>query len=143
MCIRDSAHLGHTDGLGLFGREVMGSSGIILHCSSSMGILLESTPSWSVMIEQGVIIPNYWTPLEPFEPTPGCGFTLTAIPVPHRSELSDNHALIIRGDKKSLLFMPDQDSWQETLGDDLVLLGWLEGEEVDGALIDGTFSNYD
>ena len=46
--------------------------------------------------------------MEPFEPTPGCGFTLTAIPVPHRSELSDNHALIIRGDKKSLLFMPDQ-----------------------------------
>ena len=137
------AHLGHTDGLGLFGREVMGSSGIILHCSSSMGILLDSTPSWSIMIEQGVIIPNYWTPLEPFEPTPGCGFTLTAIPVPHRSELSDNHALIIRGDKKSLLFMPDQDSWQETLGEDLEILDWLEGLEVDIALIDGTFWNYD
>jgi len=137
------AHLGHTDGLGLFGREVMGSSGIIVHCSSSMGDLLYSTPSWSIMIEQGVIIPNYWTPMDPFEPTPGCGFTLTAIPVPHRSELSDNHALIIRGDKKSLLFMPDQDSWEETLGEDLEILDWLEEMDVDIALIDGTFWSYD
>lgn len=137
------AHLGHTDGLGLFGREVMGSSGIIVHCSSSMGALLHSTPSWSIMIDQGVIIPNYWRAMEPFEPTPGCGFTITAIPVPHRSELSDNHALIIRGMEKSLLFMPDQDSWEDTLDGRMGILDWLNGLRVDIALIDGTFWNYD
>lgn len=137
------AHLGHTDGLGLFGREVMGASGVIVHCSPSMGDLLNTTPSWSAMIDQGVIIPKFWSSMEPFEPTASCGFTITAVPVPHRSELSDNHALIIRGKKKSLLFMPDQDSWSETLEEGMGILDWLEGMSVDIALIDGTFWNYD
>tara|TARA_B110000014_G_C19898653_1_gene464915 strand:- start:255 stop:752 length:498 start_codon:yes stop_codon:yes gene_type:complete len=95
------------------------------------------------MIEQGVIEPEVWNPMEPFEPTPDCGFTITAVPVPHRSELSDNHALIIRGQKNSLLFMPDQDSWSETLDDDLGIVDWLKEMNVDIALIDGTFWDYD
>ena len=137
------AHLGHIDGLGLFGREVMGAIGIKLHCSESLKGLLDSTPSWSIMIEQGVIEPKVWNPMEPFEPTPDCGFTITAVPVPHRSELSDNHALIIRGQKNSLLFMPDQDSWSETLDGDLGIVDWLKEMNVDIALIDGTFWDYD
>ena len=37
------------------------------------------------------------------------------IQVPHRAELSDMHAIILRGENKSLLFLPDHDTWDETL----------------------------
>tara|TARA_B100000073_G_C23548549_1_gene499131 strand:+ start:76 stop:573 length:498 start_codon:yes stop_codon:yes gene_type:complete len=95
------------------------------------------------MIEQGVIDLDIWIPGVPFEPSVGCGFTITAIPVPHRSELSDNHALIIRGRSKSLLFMPDQDSWEETIIEDIGIVEWLNQMDIDIALIDGTFWDYD
>ncbi|MAU30213.1 MAG: hypothetical protein CMA26_03770 [Euryarchaeota archaeon] len=137
------AHLGHIDGLGLLGREVMGLSGVRLHCSDSMSRLLRKTPSWNIMIEQGVIDLDIWIPGVPFEPSVGCGFTITAIPIPHRSELSDNHALIIRGKSKSLLFMPDQDSWMETIIEDIGIVEWLNRMDIDIALIDGTFWDYD
>tara|TARA_B100000674_G_scaffold91883_3_gene64506 strand:- start:9032 stop:9916 length:885 start_codon:yes stop_codon:yes gene_type:complete len=136
------AHLGHIDGLGLLGREVMGLSGIKVHCSESMSALIQKTPSWEIMIDQGVIELVIWNPTGPFEPSEGCGFTITPIPVPHRSELSDNHALIIRGGTRSLLFMPDQDSWSETLVGDVDILQWLRQMDIDIALIDGTFWDY-
>lgn len=136
------AHLGHIDGLGLLGREAMGLSGIKVHCSESMSVLIQKTPSWEMMIDQGVIELNIWNPMGPFEPSEGCGFTITAIPIPHRSELSDNHALIIRGEARSLLFMPDQDSWSETLVGDVSILQWLRQLDIDIALIDGTFWDY-
>ena len=133
------AHLGHIDGLGLLGREAMGLSGIKVHCSESVSSLIQKTPSWEIMMNQGVIELNTWNPTEPFEPSEGCGFTITAIPIPHRSELSDNHALIIRGEERSLLFMPDQDSWSETLVEDQDILEWLRSMDIDIAFIDGTF----
>ena len=39
--------------------------------------------------------------------------------------------------------MPDQDSWEETLGEEFGIVDWLKEMEVDIALIDGTFWNYD
>ena len=35
--------------------------------------------------------------------------------VPHRDELSDTHAIIVRGKTKSILFLSDHDTWRETL----------------------------
>ncbi|MBK69886.1 MAG: hypothetical protein CMB53_00585 [Euryarchaeota archaeon] len=132
------AHLGHTDGLRLLGREAIGARGTIIHCSESMLSLIHRTPTWKILVEQGVICPQQWESFVPFDPSPGCGFTITPIPVKHRAELSDNHALLIKGGSGSLLFMPDQDSWEETLGDSTIR-DWLRSLEVDSALIDGTF----
>ena len=127
--LTDSAYLAGGDGL----------SGIKVHCSESMSSLIQKTPSWEIMINQGVIELNTWNPTEPFEPSEGCGFTITAITIPHRSELSDNHASIIRGEERSLLFMPDQDSWSKTLVEDLDILEWLRSMDIDIAFIDVTF----
>ena len=132
------AHLGHTDGLRLLGREVMGAKGITLHCSESMLSLIHQTPTWNILVEGGVISPRPWESFISFEPSPDCGFTITPIPVKHRAELSDNHALLIRGASGSLLFMPDQDSWQETL-EGSTIREWLSSLGADSALIDGTF----
>ena len=132
------AHLGHVDGLGLFGREVMGLEGLVTHCSPSMLSLLQTTPAWVGLLEQGVLHPRPWVAFESFEPLGGCGFTITPVPVPHRSELTDTHALLIIGPQRRLLFMPDIDSWEGVL-EGRGVREWLDEMNVDIALIDGTF----
>jgi len=132
------AHLGHIDGLGLFGKEVMGVKNLTVHCSESVSSLIENNPLWRALRDDSVIIPNVWVPENSFEPSPGCGFSIRPVPVPHRDELSDNHALIIEGNGLNLLFMPDHDSWSETLCG-LTIRQWLSDLNIDIALIDGTF----
>ena len=136
------AHLGHVDGLGLFGKEAMGANHLTLHCSDSFAALIENSPPWHDLREQEVIIPNVWTSNEGFEPSSGCGFRIKPIPVPHRDELSDNHALLIEGSGANLLFLPDHDSWPETL-QGRNIRQWLSELEVDIALLDGTFWDAD
>ena len=132
------AHLGHIDGLGLFGKEVMGIQGLKVHCSESVASLIERNPVWKLLCEDGVITPVIWKSNEAFEPSVGCGFRIKPIPIPHRNELSDNHAIVIEGRNCKLLFMPDHDSWDETLSG-LNIREWLSDLEIDIALIDGTF----
>jgi pyrroloquinoline quinone biosynthesis protein B len=132
------AHLGHIDGLGLFGREAMAANDLVLNCSESLCGLIKETPTWNLLLENHVITPRIWRVNLPFTPSENCGFTITPIPVPHRNELSDNHALVVDGGEKRLLFMPDHDTWQETLGDSTIR-EWLSNLKVDIALIDGTF----
>jgi pyrroloquinoline quinone biosynthesis protein B len=132
------AHLGHVDGLGLFGKEVMGAKHLTVHCSQSVATLIENNPLWRNLCDEEVIIPTIWTSNEAFEPSPECGFKIKPVPVPHRDELSDNHAILIQGQHRNLLFMPDHDSWDETL-QGCSIREWLIDLDVDIALIDGTF----
>ncbi len=129
------AHFGHVDGLGLFGRETMNARGISLYCSEKMVDLIERTPNWSILLSQGVFQPNTVKLVN----LPGV--SVEAIRVPHRAELSDMHAYLIKANK-TLLFLPDHDTWHETLGDHN-LRSWLNYLEVDIALIDGTFYTSD
>ena len=129
------AHFGHVDGLCLFGKETMNAKGISLHCSKIMLDLIERTPNWSLLLSDGVFYPR----TAPFVQLPGV--SVEAIEVPHRSELSDMHAYLIKAEK-TLLFLPDHDTWQETLREH-DLRAWLNHLEVDIALIDGTFFSSD
>jgi pyrroloquinoline quinone biosynthesis protein B len=129
------AHFGHVDGLGLFGKETMNAQGVALHCSKSMLDLIERTPNWSILLSHGVFNPR----TAAFVQLPGV--SVEAIEVPHRAELSDMHAYLIKAEK-SLLFLPDHDTWQETLREH-DLRAWLNHLEVDIALIDGTFFSAD
>ena len=136
------AHFGHVDGLGLFGRETMNVRGVKLHVSKSMAELIHQTPNWNLMIEQGVFVIQEMTDRQ-IEQQPG--FSITPLLVPHRGELSDTHAFIIRGENKSLLYLPDHDSWDETLAlyKMNTIREWLTSLNVDIALIDGTFWSSD
>ena len=136
------AHLGHVDGLGLFGKEVMGVKGLITYCSPAMISLLNKTPAWLELLRQEALLPRPWDAGTSFEPTEKCGFTITPIPVPHRSELTDTHALLVTGPERRLLFLPDIDSWDEVLHG-RGLKEWLDEMDVDIALIDGTFWDSD
>jgi pyrroloquinoline quinone biosynthesis protein B len=160
------AHLGHSDGLRQFGREVMSAQGIQLHVSSpSMVDLIANTPMWNIMVQdwKNFILnafhsaPEHMTgdPLIEFQSQSSqnnCAFqsasgelTIEAIRVPHRGELSDMHAFIFRGTDKSLMFLPDHDTWKETLKmyDCSTIRDFLKKLKTDIALIDGTFWSMD
>ena len=129
------AHLGHVDGLGLFGRETMSARNIQLHCSPSMYSLIERTPAWNQLLLQNVL--EFGTfPLVEID-----DIIVEFIQVPHRAELSDMHAIIIRGKNNSLLFLPDHDSWNETLEAHScdTIRDFLDKYDIDIALLDGTF----
>tara|TARA_Y200000002_G_scaffold104384_2_gene85086 strand:- start:1422 stop:2261 length:840 start_codon:yes stop_codon:yes gene_type:complete len=129
------AHLGHVDGLGLFGRETMSARNIQLHCSPSMQSLVETTPAWNQLLKQNVF---------QFASFPRIEIDDVAVEfhqVPHRDELSDTHAIVVRGENKSILFLSDHDTWKETLDAHgcETIREFLAKLNVDIALLDGTF----
>ena len=129
------AHLGHVDGLGLFGRETMSARGIPLHSSSSMQNLIKSTPAWALLLEQGVFELTEIGHVEIDD------VVIESIAIPHRAELSDMHAFVLRGKEHSVLFLPDHDSWDQTLAAHNVpsIREWLKGFGITHAFLDGTF----
>ena len=134
VCLTHS-HLGHIDGLGQFGNEAMGLENVPLFASESVQSSLRDRYVLSPFRAIG------FTPGHPFYPSEGCGFTYTMVPVPHRDEVSDTHAVLIRGPMSSLLFLPDHDGWSGTLDSAGAadLRGWLGSLGVEFALLDGTF----
>ena len=133
------AHLGHVDGLGLFGKETMGKIGLNLHLSASMLNLVHNNPFWKSLLDQKVFKPNQFSNGEIIDTE--SPFAIQAIQIPHRDELSDMHAFLVKGEKKNLLFLPDHDTWEETLKFHEVdtIRAFLAKNSVDIALIDGTF----
>jgi pyrroloquinoline quinone biosynthesis protein B len=129
------AHLGHVDGLGLFGRETMSARGIPLHSSPSMQNLIKSTPAWALLLEQGVFDLTEIGHVEIDD------VVIESIAIPHRAELSDMHAFVIRGKEHSVLFLPDHDSWDQTLSahNASSIREWLNNLDITHALLDGTF----
>ena len=137
------AHLGHVDGLGLFGREAIAARDIELHVSDDMYHLIDRTPQWNLMVQQGVFNIRTFTAGDVVFSQGE--LSIEAVRIPHRAELSDMHAFIIRGPSKSLLFLTDHDTWDETLTihDCSSIRELLAKLNVDIALIDGTFWSED
>ena len=129
------AHLGHVDGLGLFGRETMSARNIQLHCSPSMQSLVETTPAWNQLLKQNVFQFASFSRIEIDD------VVVEFHQVPHRDELSDTHAIVVRGENKSILFLSDHDTWKETLDAHgcETIREFLAKLNVDIALLDGTF----
>ena len=132
-------HLGHVDGIGLFGKEVMDKKNVRLHASKSMIELILNTPKWNKLVEEKTLIPTQFDSNVPIRVSES--LEITPIQVPHRDELTDTHAFKIKGPEKSLLYLPDHDSWEETL--DMVQQGsvneWFDSLGLEIVLMDGTF----
>lgn len=137
------AHLGHTDGLGQFGHEAWGAKGIPLHASKSMMGVISKSPLLSSLFSNGHLIPKIFDTGETLDLSES--IQITPIKVPHRDENSDTHAFLIQGNQKRLLFLPDHDSWEDTLAfhskEDP--LSWFKSMFVDIVLLDGTFWSSD
>ena len=126
------AHIGHYLGLAHFGREVAATSSLPVYGTARLVEFLRANGPWSQLVELGQILPQVCEPELPFTPLPG--LTVTAVRVPHRDEFSDTVAYRIRGEHKTLLFVPDVDAWSKSPG---LLERLVDG--VDLAFLDGTF----
>lgn len=124
------AHMGHIGGLPQLGPEAMAAARLPVYAPAELGYLLQASPLWAPVVENLRI-----TPLQPGQYVDlAADVQVTAVPVPHRDEWgAGTFAYKIQGPNRSLLYLPDIDSWDE----------WPEAEEmlasVDVALVDGCF----
>jgi len=126
------AHIGHYLGLAQFGHEVASTKELAVHVSPRMAAFLREHGPWSQLIDMKQLELRELTPGEPFEVLPGLFVTANA--VPHRDEFSDTMAFTIHGPNRTVLFVPDIDSWTGAPG---LLDSLLVG--VDVAYLDATF----
>lgn len=129
------AHMGHYTGLMFLGKESVASHNVPLYCSEEMASYLQKNAPWNLLVK------NQNVKLHPFPPEQFLSvadFKIRPIPVPHRKEWTDTHGFLIQGAKRSLLYIPDIDSWEPVKDRIHALL-----KETDYALLDGTFYSGD
>ncbi len=128
------AHIGHYLGLAWFGFETLSSREIPVWTSPRMAGFLRANGPWSQLVGQKNIVLHEFATGQEFELEPG--LKIEPIQVPHRDELSDTFGFVIRGPRRTVLYVPDTDSWRAWKKP---LLDVLAEEKIDLALLDGTF----
>ncbi|MHC4821172.1 MAG: MBL fold metallo-hydrolase [Planctomycetota bacterium] len=126
------AHIGHYTGLMYLGKEALGARNVPLYASDAMHTFLRNNGPWSRLVEEERVIPTDNASVDLG------GVRVTAFKVPHRDELSDTVGYHIRGPKRSVLYIPDIDSWDQWDRDLREAVG-----EVDFAFLDATFYSDD
>ena len=129
------AHAGHYTGLWQLGHESTGSRGIPVWAMPRMAEFLETNGPWSQLVRYENIM---LSPLEDGTPIHlADDLRVTPFLVPHRQEYSEVVGFRIDGPERSVVFLPDIDSWEawDRLGtriEDVVT-------DVDVAYVDATF----
>jgi pyrroloquinoline quinone biosynthesis protein B len=126
--------MGHYLGLALLGFEAVNVRDLPVWCTPRMAAFLRGNGPWSQLVEKGNLDLRETAAGTVHEL--GGGVTAEAFPVPHRDEFSDTVAWKIRGPRRTLLYVPDVDGW-----DDWEERGGMATafDGVDVALVDGTF----
>jgi pyrroloquinoline quinone biosynthesis protein B len=126
------AHIGHYLGLAQLGREVMGTHGLRVYAMPRMKSFLERNGPWDQLVSLGNIT---IVPLENGrEVRLNERIKVTPVAVPHRDEYSETVAYIVKGQSRSILWLPDIDKMP-----DESLIASVDVASVDVAYIDGTF----
>ena len=124
------AHMGHIGGMLHLGPEVMAVDQLPVCASPELCQLFAETRLWRPMLQHLNMMG-----LEKYHSlTLAPNLEITAVPVPHRDEWDvGTYAYRITGPEKTMLYLPDIDSWDE----------WEDAEAqltaVDIALVDATF----
>lgn len=129
------AHIGHYTGLMFLGHESMGADGVPVYAMPRMAGFLESNGPWDQLVRYGNIELREIAAGEAVEL--GEGLTVTAFVVPHRQEYSEVVGYRIDGPTRSVLYIPDIDSWEEWDAMGVRIEEVLAS--VDVAYLDGTF----
>ncbi len=128
------AHMGHIGGLPQLGPEAMAVSQLPIYMAREVGQLLLTNRLWQPLVQNLQIVPLV------------AGQTLdlaadvqvTAVAVPHRDEWgAGTFAFRLQGPNRSLLYLPDIDTWDPWPEAETILAG------VDIALVDATFYSHD
>lgn len=123
-------HMGHVGGLPQFGPEGLAAAGLALYASAALADVIRGSAIWRPMLA-GVV----WRRLVAGESVGlAPALSITPLAVPHRDEWgAGTFAFRIQGPSRSLLYVPDIDSWQE----------WPAARAAvaaaDVALVDATF----
>jgi len=133
-------HMGHYTGLMQFGFESLSADKIPVYCTSKMKSYLTNNGPWGQLVTKDNII------LKEIRPDTNVksieleeGISVDTFWVPHRQEYTDTVGFIIKGPEKSLLYLPDIDSWSAWGIETEITLS-----KVDYALVDGSFySNFE
>lgn len=129
------AHIGHYTGLMHLGHEEMGARGVPVHVMPRFAEYLRSNGPWSQLVRYGNV---ELRPLAAGRAVPlGEGLSVTPFPVPHRQEFSEVVGFRVDGPGRSVLFLPDIDSWEEWDAAGTRVEDALAG--VDVAYLDATF----
>ncbi|KAF0242253.1 MAG: pyrroloquinoline quinone biosynthesis protein [Planctomycetota bacterium] len=129
-------HMGHYAGLLQLGREAMNARGVAVHAMKRMAELLRRNAPWEQLVRNKNIDirplrAGRSVPLRP-------SLSITPVPVPHRAEYTETVAFRVAGPRRSVLWLPDidrWDQWEQRLEDAIA--------EVDAAWLDATFFSLD
>ncbi len=129
------AHMGHYTGLMFLGHESMGASDVPVHVMPRMRAFLAANGPWDQLVRYDNIELRDLTADQPVFLTPS--LSVTPFLVPHRQEYSEVVGFRIAGPERSVVFIPDIDSWDEWAAMGGFLPETIATCEV--ALLDGTF----
>ena len=126
------AHMGHYLGLAFFGFEAIHTRQVPLYSTARMGDYLRENGPWSQLVAFENVALETAKPDQVVEL--GEGVRIRAVPVPHRDEYADTVGFLIEGPQRTVLYVPDTDSWG----------AWEPGLPerlggIDVALLDGSF----
>lgn len=126
------AHIGHYTGLMHLGREAMGNAGTDVWAMPRMKNFLSTNGPWSQLVSlENIRLKEL---ADKKEIVLNAQVSVKPISVPHRDEFSETVGFVIKGPRKTALYLPDIDKWSKW--DDSIneLI-----KTVDVAFIDGTF----
>ena len=128
------AHTGHYSGILDLGLESMNTDMIPIYAMPKMKMFLENNAPFSQLIElQNIKIIGIEKDVSIFIEN---NIKILPIEVPHRNEFSETVCYSIKSIKKSALYIPDIDSWEEWNIDIINMI-----KEYDLVFLDGTFYN--
>lgn len=129
------AHIGHYTGLMFLGHESMGAREVAVHAMPRMRDYLSRNGPWSQLVRYGNIALEDLRDGEPVRLNDR--LAITPFTVPHRQEYSEVVGYRIDGPGRSVLFIPDIDSWEEWDGTGTRIEQLIAS--VDVAYLDGSF----
>ena len=129
------AHMGHYTGLTHLGHEVMGAKDVRVYAMPRMKSYLESNGPWDQLVRYQNIAIAELAAGEAVELADD--LSVEAFLVPHRQEYSEVVGYHVKGPRRSVLYIPDIDSWHEWDDAGTRIESWIA--RVDAAYLDGTF----
>ena len=130
------AHTGHYMGLTNFGLEIMNLENIPVYLMPRMRNYIENNSLFNQLIENKNI--EISSIEDNLKISLGDNISVTPFEVPHRNELSETVGFNIKGNSKSVVYLPDIDSWDEFENQ---LLDLIKKNEL--LFLDGTFFSKD
>ena len=129
------AHMGHYTGMMYLGHESMGAQGVPVYAMPRMHDYLSTNGPWNQLVRYNNIALQPLSDGVPVRLTDR--LSVTALLVPHRQEYSEVVGFRIDGPNRSVLFIPDIDSWEDWDAEGTRIEDQIA--EVDVAYLDATF----